>query len=128
MTITYPNGTVLEAIVLSHDEDAIRAIAPGNGDVLAFSCIQGAWISEELEPVTIEFEWQRRGAPTAGSEDACICPTELATRLIQSLFAGCEPGDAASEAHFNSEGCRVALRRGELRAMRSSAGGASTVD
>jgi hypothetical protein len=56
VTINYPNGAVLKAIVLSHDEHGIRAIAPGCGDVLAFTCIQGAWISERLEPVTIEFE------------------------------------------------------------------------
>ena len=85
MTITYLNGTVLEAIVQSHEENAIRAIAAGCEDVLVFTCIHGTWISEELEPVAIEFAWQRRGTSPSPSEDACVCPKALAARLIQSL-------------------------------------------
>jgi len=34
MTIIYPNGPVLEAILLSHEENQIRATAPGCDDVL----------------------------------------------------------------------------------------------
>ena len=86
VTITYPNGTFLRAIVLAHEENEIRAIATGCDDALAFTRIHGTWISEEIEPVTIEFEWQRRGVPSACSEDDFVCPTELATRLIQTLF------------------------------------------
>jgi hypothetical protein len=37
------------ALVLSHDEHEIRAITPGGGDALAFTCIHGTWISEGLE-------------------------------------------------------------------------------
>jgi hypothetical protein len=95
MTITYPNGRVLEAIVLSHEEHDIRAIAAGYEDVLAFNCIHGTWISEELEPVTIEFGWQSHGAaPTPFVED-CICPQELAAYLIETLFAGSAPHGAS---------------------------------
>ena len=54
VTITYPDGTVLEAIVLAHEENEIRAIATGCDDALAFTRIHGTWISEEIEPVTIE--------------------------------------------------------------------------
>ena len=60
MTINYSNGTALEALVLSHDDHEIRAIAPGGEDALAFTRVHGTWISKELEPVTISFEWQRR--------------------------------------------------------------------
>jgi hypothetical protein len=91
VTITYPDGTVLKAIVLSHEENEIRAIATGCDDVLVFTRIHGTWISEEIEPVTIEFGWQRRGAPPFASEDDCVCPKTLAARLIQSLFRGGEP-------------------------------------
>ena len=89
MTITYPNGTVLKAIVLLHEEDEIRAIATGCHGVLAFTRIHHTWISKELEPVTIEFEWQRRGASPAFSEDDCVCPRELAARIIPTLLACC---------------------------------------
>src|ERR1039457_2540108 len=91
VTITYPNGIILEAIVLSHEENEIRAMAAGSDDVLAFTRIHGTWISEEVEPVTIEFARQRRGASPTPSLAACICSKELAARLIQSLFRGCEP-------------------------------------
>ena len=117
MTITYPDGTVLQAIVLSHEEHAIRAAAAGCDDVLAFTRIHGTWISEEIEPVTIEFDWQRRRTSPAISEDDCVCSKELATRLIESLFRGCEPKEAGSDALyvFSAEGNRVAVRLSELQ-------------
>jgi hypothetical protein len=88
MTISYPNGRVLDAIVLSHEEHEIRAIAAGCEDVLAFNCVHGMWISEELEPVSIGFGWQSREAAPTPCVDDCICPQELVTHLIETLFAG----------------------------------------
>jgi hypothetical protein len=116
MTITYLNGTVLEAIVLSHEEDAIRAIAPGCDDVLVFTRVHGTWISEEIEPVAIEFAWQRRGTSPASTESACICLKTLAARLIQSLFRGCEPMVAEPETLyvFSPEGKRIPISISEL--------------
>src|ERR1035438_5637276 len=86
MTIIYPNGTVRKAIVLSREEHEIRAAAAGCDDVLVFTRIQGTWISEELEPVTFEFEWQRRVASPAWSGDEYVCPKKLAERLISMAF------------------------------------------
>ena len=116
MTITYLNGTVLEAVVLSHEENAIRAIAPGCDDVLMFTRIHGTWISEEIEPVAIEFAWQRRGTSPTPSVAACICPNNLAARLIQSLFRGCEPVVAEPETLcvFSPQGKRVPISISEL--------------
>ena len=88
VTISYPNGTVLQAIVLSHDEHEIRANASGCDDVLAFTRIHDTWISEEIDPVTMTFEWQRNRRVPAPSEDHCLCPKDLAVGLIQSLFSG----------------------------------------
>jgi hypothetical protein len=87
VTITYSDGTVLKAIVLSHEEDEIRAIAAGCDDVLAFTRIHDTWISEEIEPVSIEFEWQRQGAVKVLDEVDCICSKKLASRLISMLLA-----------------------------------------
>ena len=117
VTITYLDGTVLEAIALSHEHDEICAIVAGCYDVLAFTRIHGTWISEEIEPVTIEFAWQRRGASPVASEDDCVCPKTLAARLIPSLFRGCEPKEAGSYALyvFSAEGNRVAVRLSELQ-------------
>ena len=91
MTITYPNGRVLNAIVRSHEEHEIRAAAAGCDDVLVFTRVQGAWISQELEPVTCKFAWQRPEVAKEYSEDDFICPKELADRLLL-LLAGDEPG------------------------------------
>jgi hypothetical protein len=88
VTISYPNGTVLQAVVLSHDEHEIRAYASGCDDILAFTRIRDTWISEEIDPVTMTFEWQRTRRAPVPSEDHCVCPKDLAARLVQSLFAG----------------------------------------
>ena len=116
MTITYLNGTVLEAVVLSHEENAIRAIVPGCDGVLVFTCVHGTWISEEIEPVAIEFAWQRRGTSPASADSACICHKTLAARLIQSLFRGCEPmmAEPATLYVFSPEGERVPIGISQL--------------
>ena len=130
VTITYSNGAVLRAIVLSHEEHEIRAIAPGCDDVLSFTCIHGTWISEEIEPVTIEFEWQRRGVRRACSEDDCVCPKELAMRLIQTLFGGGDLNEATGETFyvFSPEGRRVAIHLSELNLWKGLKGESARVD
>ena len=84
--------------------------------MLAFTRIHGTWISEEIEPVAIEFAWQRRGTSPTPSLAACICPKTLAARLIQSLFRGCEPVVAEPETLcvFSPEGKRVPISISEL--------------
>jgi len=119
MTITYPNGTVVEAIVLSHQEHEVRAVAPGRDDVLIFTRVQGTWISEEWEPVTFQFEWQRPAAPPSASEEDFICPRDLADRLISKLYVGDEPDPADPDTLyvFTPDGTRVAIRRTDLVPM-----------
>jgi hypothetical protein len=117
VTINYPNGTVLKALVLFHDEHDIRAIAPGGGDALTFTRIQGTWISEGLEPVTIEFEWQRRVAVHVPAVDDCICPKQLAVRLISALLSGDNTFEADTDTSCvpSPQGPGVAIPRTELR-------------
>lgn len=133
MTIAYPDGTAIEAIVLSHEENEIRAIAGGCDDVLAFNCIYGTWFSEENEPVVIEFAWQRRRASTATSEEDCICPKELAARLLRALFRGGngeEPEAVVADTFdvFSAQGSHIANHRSELKLMRSCAGRTARVN
>lgn len=129
MTITYSDGTVLKAIVLSHEE-VIRAIAAGSDGVLAFTRIHDTWISEEIEPVSIVFEWQRRGASPTFCGDDCVCPKELAARLIQTLLGACERDEAAANTPcvFSSEGTRVAVHRNELKLRWDRKNSAAQVD
>ena len=122
MTITYPNGTVLPAVVLSRDEEEIRAIAPDCDDVLVFTRIRGMWVSEELEPVTIEFGCQTAAAaPAEYSDDDYICPKELAASLIQSLLGACERDEAGADGFyvFSPQGTNVAIHRTELKQSRN---------
>ena len=116
MTISYPNGTVLQAIVLSHDEHGIRANATGCDDVLSFTRIHDTWISEEIDPVTMTFEWQRSRRVPAPSEDDCVCPKDLAARLVQSLFVSHDEEAAADTfCVFDPEESGVASYQTELR-------------
>ena len=48
-------------------------------------------MSEDLEPVTIEFAWQRCGMANVPTEDECIGPKSLAARLISTVLNGYEP-------------------------------------
>jgi hypothetical protein len=129
MIITYPNGAVLKAVVLSRAEDEIRAIAPGCDDVLAFMRIRSTWVSEELEPVTIEFECQTVGEPAEYSEDDYICPKELAASLIQTLLGACERDEAAENGFyvFSPQGTSVGIHRSELKPCRDFKTGAAKV-
>ena len=118
MTITYSNGTVLEAIVLVHEEEALRVAVTGEGDVRTFRRIHGAWISEECEPVAVEFAWQRHGAVNVLDEVDCICPKELASRLISMLLAGEGADDLIEDDPYvlSAEGCRVRINHSSVSA------------
>jgi hypothetical protein len=90
MTIKYANGRTIEAVLLSRDDHAIRAAVQGGEDAMAFTCVNGTWVSEDCEAVELQFEWQRHAPKTPPSVGDCICPKELADRLIQALFGGYE--------------------------------------
>ena len=116
MTITYPSGTVLKAIALSHGENEIRAVAAGGDDVLECTRVHDAWIPEEMETVTIEFARQRRQRSPSISEDDCLCSKELATHLIAMVISGCERGEAGEDIIyvFSAECSQVAIQRTAL--------------
>jgi hypothetical protein len=117
VTITYGSGIALQAIVLSHEEHEIRAAAAGCDDVMVFTRSHGTWISEDGEPVTIEFAWQRRGASHVPSEDECICTKELAARLIPTVFGDDDRDEAESDTiHVLSpDGTHVAIHLAGLK-------------
>jgi hypothetical protein len=118
MTITYSNGTVLEAIVLAHEEEALRVAVASDGDVRSFRCIHGVWISEECEAVSVEFTWERHGAAKVPAEMDCICPKKLASRLISMLLAGEGEDDLLEDAIYvlAAQGNRVRVSQSRLEA------------
>src|ERR1051326_8034315 len=97
MTVTYPNGKILEALLLLRGEDTLRAAIPGEDDARIFTLIHGRWISDECEPVQIDLGCSRSGSSNVPSEADCICPKDLASRLKSMLFAECCPDDVLDD-------------------------------
>jgi hypothetical protein len=118
MTITYSNGTVLEAIVLAHEEEALRVAVAGEGDVRTFRHIHGVWISEECEPVAVEFAWQRHGTANLLNEVDCICPKKLASQLISMLLTGEGADDLLGDSLYvlSAEGSSVRINQSSVSA------------
>jgi hypothetical protein len=87
MTITFPDGTSVQAILLCRNEDSLRAVVPGEEDTLAFQFVNGTWVSECSEPVTIEFEWQRNKYESAVTEADCVCSKLVAAKLVEDLYS-----------------------------------------
>ena len=90
MTIRYADGITIEGIILSRNDKAIRVAVKDGGDPVVLTCLNGTWTSEACEPVEVEFDWQRYNGKETVAESDCICPKELAARLIRVLLSGDE--------------------------------------
>lgn len=88
MTIRYSNGHEFEAALLTQTETQMRIVLQGSEDVLDLQKINGTWITDECEPVHVEFAWTRPSLLDTIAEDECICSPELAARLLHLLFSG----------------------------------------
>jgi hypothetical protein len=107
MTITFPDGRTIQGIVLHRTDDTLRAATRELGDIVEFHAIHGLWVSEEGEPVQIEFEWQRQPLQADLTESDFICSHDLAAMLVQLL-----PTDSGEEdtAVLVRSGARTACR------------------
>jgi hypothetical protein len=86
MIIKYSGGETVEGFLLSQQESSMRVALQGSADAAEFLRLNGRWMSEDLEPVEIVFEWQRRPQPVPVWSDAdFICPKELADHLMRLL-------------------------------------------
>jgi hypothetical protein len=90
MTITYLDGKTLEAVQLARAGSTLRVAVENADDVLEFTDINGTWVSEDCEPVRIEFAWQRKPRQEAVTEADCICPKDLAAELVRLFLSGDE--------------------------------------
>lgn len=88
VTILYGRGSrgVFALMRRSSTEQSIRVAAQGCDDVPEFALTNGRWISEDCEPVQVEFAY--RGNASQIKEKDCICSHEFAAALIHLLFAG----------------------------------------
>lgn len=117
MTITYADGTVLEAIVFAHEDEGFRVALAGEGDVRTYRRIHGAWLSEECEPLAVEFAWGSDGAAQIPGEVDCLCPWKLASRMISMLQAGARKDDLLDDALYtlSGEGKGVRIHQSRLK-------------
>jgi len=87
MRITDSRGRVLEAALLTQTDDIIRVVIEGTNDVTELRKHNAVWVSEDYEPVHIQFAWEKKGHIPTVSEADCCCPHALADRLLR-LFNG----------------------------------------
>src|SRR6516225_7375869 len=87
MIIRYNNGQAFEAALLSRTQDSMRIALKGTDDVVELKQIHGVWVSEDCEPVRVDFEWQQQRPVEAVTEADCICSHDLAARLIHLLVS-----------------------------------------
>ena len=92
MTIRYADGKAVEGVTLARTANMMRVAIEGSDDAAEFINVHGTWISEDCEPVTLEYG-PRRNAPTMVTEPDCICSRDLAARLIDLLLT-----DSAEDA------------------------------
>jgi hypothetical protein len=94
MTIRYANGSTYDAVLLMQDETTLRVALHGSDDVTQLRRIGEVWVTEDCEPVQVEFAWNRHRSAEEIGEDDCICPHDLAAHLIHLLYAGEEDATA----------------------------------
>ena len=86
MVLIYADGSRTEAFLLARTENKIRVAVPGSDDPLELTDVHGTWVSEDCEPVRVEFAWQGKTREQVVSEADCICSHDLAARLIHLLW------------------------------------------
>ena len=101
MTLTYADGNRTEAILLARSENKIRVAIPGSDDPVELTDVRGTWVSEDCEPVRVEFAWQKKTSAALLSEADCVCPKDLAARLIHLLWNADEEAAPAADAREN---------------------------
>ncbi len=85
MTITYANGQTIKAALVVRTDNRLRVALAGSDDLTEFSQINGTWVSEDCEPVHIDFGWPGRTNREYKEEDF-VCSEDLAASLIHLLL------------------------------------------
>jgi hypothetical protein len=88
MNIRYTNGQTFEAVLLSRTETSMRLAPRGHDDIVALTLVNDVWVSDDCEPVQVDFSWTRPAGAGPITEQDCICSRELAAHLIHLLYAG----------------------------------------
>jgi len=100
MTLTYADGSRTEAFLLARSENRIRVAIPGQDDSMELTDMNGTWVSDDCEPVRVEFAWQKKSRAEILSEADCVCSQDLAARLIHLLWAGDDEKELLAETQL----------------------------
>lgn len=90
MNIRYTNGQNFEAVLLSRTETTMRLALQGHDDIIGLTLVNNVWVSDECEPVHVDFSWARHHGAAEVAEADCICSHDLAAHLIHLLYTGDE--------------------------------------
>jgi hypothetical protein len=85
MTIYRADGHRIEAALLARYQHAVRVAVRDGDDAVEFKDWNGTWISEDCEPVRIEFDWEERTSEPSSPEWALLCSPERARLVIGVL-------------------------------------------
>jgi len=88
MTIRYSNGYTVDAILLAREGNCMRVAIREFDETVEFFEINGIWVSQNCEPVEVEFAWMKQSEVPTAVESDCICTPELADRLLRLLWSG----------------------------------------
>ena len=84
MTVTYANGSTVDALLLSSMGDVVRVAIAGQDDVRTFKQVAGIWRAEDGQPVQLTYAWQKDTRAPVLEESHFICSKELGRQLISS--------------------------------------------
>lgn len=88
MTLQYMNGQSSEAVLLSRTTTTMRLAIEGHDDIVVLTQLNDTWVSDECEPVHVDFSWATHSLKPEVAEEDCICSRELAAHLIHMLYTG----------------------------------------
>jgi hypothetical protein len=109
MTITYADGTVVEALLLSFKEPVLRLAVAGDHDVRVFTQVDTAWRAEDGQKVQVNPSWLADRRVPVPEESHFICSEGVARQLIGNLMSGSETQDDGANPFyvFSAEKQRV---------------------
>jgi hypothetical protein len=83
MKIRYGNGQMAETITFCHSETSMRVAIRGTDDALELRRVGATWVAEDGEVV---IDGNSRRLSGCITEEDCICPPDLAARLLDLLY------------------------------------------
>jgi len=109
MTVTYPNGTQVQCLFLSEEGDVFQVAVTGDNDLRVFRRVDGAWRTEDGQPVQLSYDKKVDAASQTPDESHFTFPSELGQQLISRLMNSPEEPEGTPRPFyvFSSENRQV---------------------